>query len=109
MMLIDVQIPFCPNPQIEAAMFGKQLQHVVEEANSSENLVLRVPIEHQVCGDLRLRGVSIEGGFSHRTVSNSFTFSSTAIAPWARRRATNSSRRGLFLCAMPTKLTSPAA
>ena len=32
-------------------------------------------------GDLGLCRVAIDGCFSHRTVSNSFTFSSTAIAP----------------------------
>ena len=53
-------------------------------------------LQHQMAGDLSLCCVAIDACFSHKTASNSFTFSSTAMAPFSRSSVTSSSRRGFL-------------
>ena len=44
-MLIHVQIAIGAQLQIEAAVFGEQLQHVVEEADAGRDLVPAAPFD----------------------------------------------------------------
>ena len=55
-MLIHIQIARGLQLQIEAAVLGEQLQHVIEEANAGGDLVAAAAIDLQRAADLRLFG-----------------------------------------------------
>src|ERR1700733_11955333 len=107
-MLIDVQIPGGPQSEIEAAMLGEQFQHMIQKADSRENVVRAASFDTQAAADLSLFGVALERGFSHKTLSIWFTLSkiATAFSCWKSR--VSSSRLEWLAAMMPMKGT-PAA
>jgi hypothetical protein len=44
-MFVDVEIAFRLNSQVEKAMFGQQLEHVVEKPDARVDLPLPAPVE----------------------------------------------------------------
>jgi uncharacterized 2Fe-2S/4Fe-4S cluster protein (DUF4445 family) len=66
-MLVHVQVAFGVELQIEAAMLGEQLQHVIEEADAGGDLVAAAAFDLERAADLRLFGVALDGGSSHQT------------------------------------------
>ena len=90
-------------------MLREQLEHVIEEANAGEDLVLACAFEHEMAGDLRLFRVAIDACFSHRTVSNSFTLSSTATAPFCFEAVRQAPRAGDCRDARCRRIARPAA
>ena len=61
-MLVHVQIAFGDQLQIEAAVLGEQLQHVIEEADAGGDLVRAAPFDREAAADLRFFGVALDGG-----------------------------------------------
>ena len=59
-MLIDIQIARGLQLQIEAAVLGEQLQHVIEEANAGGDVVAALAVEVQRAANLRLLGVALD-------------------------------------------------
>src|SRR5450759_3847840 len=95
-MLVHVEIAIGFDLQIETAVFGEQLEHMIEEADSGGDVVLAAAFDLQLAGDLRLLGVSLNGGGSHLSTPSSWLISSsTALAPSACSSETSSSRRSL--------------
>src|SRR5438445_3470751 len=110
MMLVDIEIAIGLEREIEATMLREQLQHVIEEADSGGDPVVSAVFDLELAGDLRLPGVTLHGGGSHRMSASSswLMSSSTALACSSLNRAQSSSRRALVLDAMPMNGT-PAA
>src|SRR5205085_2169397 len=79
-MLVHVQIARGMQRQVEPAMLGEQLQHVIEEADARGDIVHALAFDHQGARDLRLFRDALDGCGSHKTVSSSLILSKTAIA-----------------------------
>src|SRR4029434_8898536 len=82
-MLVDVEVAGGGQCQIEATMSGKQLEHVVEEANAGPYFVPSASVDRQRSRDLRFRRVAIEPGgasLAHRMFLPAITDSSASIA-----------------------------
>src|SRR5437016_308473 len=109
-VLVHVQVAGGFELQVEAAVPGEQLQHVIEEADAGRDAVLSAAFNFELAGDLRLLGITLHDGGSHRaSASSSWLISSrTARAPSSLSSAQSSSRRALAGAAMPMKGT-PAA
>src|ERR1700761_4749742 len=115
MMLVHVQIAARRKLQIECAMFRKQLQHVVQEANPGRNLVTSAPFDAQRARYLSLSRISLDPCFSHlsasaaafTSASSSFTSASTANAPQSRRMPAISSCLGF--CRLDTPMNGTPA
>ena len=56
-VLIDIEIAFGCELEIEAAVFGEELQHVIEEADAGRNLVASAAFDAEFAADLRFFGV----------------------------------------------------
>ena len=89
-VLVDVEIAIGFELEVEAAVFGEELQHVVEEADAGGDLVAAAAFDVERAGDLRFFGVSVQrggaearrfrGGGSWRTSSSSLMSSRMAKA-----------------------------
>src|SRR5688500_13064652 len=68
-MLIDIEIAFGAHVQIERAMPGDEIEHVIEKANAG--LILEAPLAVEVEHDAYrgLRRVALDYGFAHRASS----------------------------------------
>jgi ribosomal protein L12E/L44/L45/RPP1/RPP2 len=60
MMLVNIEIAARRNLEIESAMTGKQLEHVIEEANAGGNLVASAPVQVQPDADVSLCGLAVD-------------------------------------------------
>src|SRR5262245_17326354 len=96
--------------QVEAAVFSKQLKHVVEEADTGRDVVFAATLDLELTRDLCFLRVSLDGGGSHAgsTASNRLISSSTARAPSPCSSAVSSLGRALDGEAIPMNGT-PAA
>src|SRR6185312_10992456 len=94
MVLVHIEVAGGFKLQIKSPMMGKQLQHVVKKTNAGRNFVFAVPIHGQCEADLRLFGVSLQGGFSHFTAFSRMPSCSNTTC-----RPTNSCS---FCAAVPT-------
>ena len=65
MVLVHVEIAVGLEREVEAAVFGEQLQHVIEEADAGGDVVAAAAFDLQRAGDPRLFGVALDGGGSH--------------------------------------------
>jgi len=63
-VLIHVEVAFGVELQIEAAMFGEELQHVVEETNAGLNLVAAAAFDRERALNAGLLGMAADGGAS---------------------------------------------
>jgi PHP family Zn ribbon phosphoesterase len=61
-MLINVQITFGFEIQIEAAVPRKKLQHVIEEANARRDLVRAGAVQIQAGADIGFGRVAVQSG-----------------------------------------------
>jgi hypothetical protein len=61
-MLIDIEIARRFQREIEAAVPGKEFQHVVEEPDAGTDVVAALAVNHQPAANLRFGGASIERG-----------------------------------------------
>ena len=59
-VLIDVEVARGVQRQVEAAMPGEQLEHVVEEADAGANVVAALSVDRQRARDLRFRRLAVE-------------------------------------------------
>src|SRR6185295_5417626 len=93
MVLVDVEITLRLELQIESAMFGEQLEHVVEEADPGRDFVSAAAFNAEPPANLRLFGIALDGRRSHafNTVSNWLMSSSTAMASCCLSTRTRSS------------------
>ena len=64
-VLVDVEIAVGVKLQIEAAVLGEQLQHVIEEADAGGDVVAAAAFDLERAADLGLFGVALDGGGSH--------------------------------------------
>src|SRR5579883_2134500 len=93
-VLVHIEIPPRAQLEIECAVLGKQLQHVIEEADSSRNLIASCSLNAQEPLNLGLFRIALNPGLSHALVreasstraSSSFTSPMTVKAPNARSR-----------------------
>ena len=58
-VLVDIQIALGVELQIEAAMLGEQLQHVIEEADAGGDFVPAAAFDPQRAADVRFLGVAL--------------------------------------------------
>ena len=63
-VLIHVEIAVGLQRQVEAAVLGEQLQHVVEEADAGRDVVPAAAFDLQRAADAGLFRVALDGGFS---------------------------------------------
>jgi hypothetical protein len=59
-VLIDVEIAFGRELEVKRAVFGEQLQHVIEEANARRNLVAATAFDAEFATDLGFLCVALE-------------------------------------------------
>ena len=59
-MLVDVEIAFGRELEIEGAVFGEELQHVIEEADAGRDLVPAAALDAEFAADLRFLCVALE-------------------------------------------------
>src|SRR5260370_15673713 len=99
MMLVHVQIAFGFELQVEAAVLGEQLEHVIEETNASRDGVLTTSFDLQRAADPRFFCVPLQLAGSHAwsTSTNLFMSSRTACPPSPCITVTSSFRRSLAL------------
>ena len=64
-MLIHIEIAFNLELEIEATMMSKQLEHMIEETDSSGDLVMTAAFNDQGGVDVGLLGSSLNRGSSH--------------------------------------------
>src|SRR5262245_47628551 len=69
-MLIHVQIAGRLDRQVEGAVPGDQLQHVVEKANAAAGGVDPLAVEADLQRDLRFGGPTIDYGAAHTSSSS---------------------------------------
>ena len=67
-MLIDIEVTGGLECEIESAMLGKELQHVIEKANAAADVVRAAAFDAQPAGYLCFFGVALDAGFSHWTL-----------------------------------------
>ena len=60
-VLIDIQITTRLQIQVEAAVPGEKLQHMVEEANAGRDFVSAMAVQIQAPADIGLGGFSMQG------------------------------------------------
>ena len=60
-MLIDVQVAARLEIQVEAAVPGEKLQHVIEKANAGRDLVSAAAVQIQAPADIGLGGLAMQG------------------------------------------------
>ena len=70
-VLIDVEIAIGVELQVEAAVLGEELEHVIEEADSGGDFVAAAAFEFERAADARLFGVALNGGGSHAVKTSS--------------------------------------
>jgi hypothetical protein len=64
-MLVNVKVAIALQIEIEGAVAGEQLQHVIEEANAGRNLVSTLALDRQGDGDARFGSVALESRAAH--------------------------------------------
>jgi hypothetical protein len=58
-MLIHVEIAFGIQGEVEATVFGEQLQHVVEETDAGRDVIAAAAFDFQDAGDAGLLSVAL--------------------------------------------------
>ncbi len=61
-VLVDVQIAFCGDVEIESAVPRDEIQHVIEEADAGGNLGFAAAIEIEAKSDIGFAGGAMDGG-----------------------------------------------
>src|ERR1019366_6013600 len=96
-VLVHVEIALGLQGEVEAAVLGEQLQHVVEEANAGRDVIASAALDVQGAGDACLFGVALNGGASHaagthaaKTSGRTLMSSMMAQAPSSWKRKTRS-------------------
>src|SRR6266545_1814506 len=92
-VLIDIEVAGGPERQVEAAVAGEQLQHVVEEADAGVDLVAALALDAEGAVNAGFARVALDGGASHaasRARPRRLISSMTARACSAWSRATSS-------------------
>ena len=64
-MLVHVQIALGAQFQVEAAVFGEQLQHVIEETDAGRDFIGPAPLDAQPSGNARFLGIAADGRVPH--------------------------------------------
>jgi hypothetical protein len=59
-VLIDVEIAFGSQLEIEGAVFGEEFKHVIEEADAGRDFVASAAFDAQLAANLSFFGVSLE-------------------------------------------------
>jgi hypothetical protein len=59
-MLIDIEVASGGEFEIEGAVFGEQLQHVVKKSDASRDFEATAAVNAEFAGDLRFFGVALE-------------------------------------------------
>ena len=62
MVLVNVEVSIAFEFQVECAVAGEELQHVIEEANAGGDLVLAAAFDGEMDGDTRLGGIALDDG-----------------------------------------------
>src|SRR5206468_1560091 len=62
-VLVNIEVAFASELQVESAVASKELEHVIEEANAGGNLVGAASIDGKRKLDVGFVGVPINGGF----------------------------------------------
>src|SRR5579875_587122 len=70
-VLVDIEIAIGREFQIEAAVLGKELQHVIEKPDAGGYFVAAAAFDAKRAGDPGLGGVAIESGGSHSANTSS--------------------------------------
>ena len=70
-MLIDVQIARRLNLQIDPAVAGEQLEHVIEKADAGRNLVAAAALDREARADLRFFRIAFDKRGSHASSTGS--------------------------------------
>ena len=104
-MLIYIQIAFAGEFEIEAAMLGEELEHVIEEANAGGDFVSAGAFEAELAFDLSFLGIALDFRLSHNMLSSSLMSDRTAKAPSSRRLRVISAWRALCGVETPMKGT----
>src|ERR1035441_2842862 len=93
-VLVDVEIAFGLQGEVEAAVLGEQLQHMVEEANAGGDVIASAAFDFQGAADACLFGIALDGGGSHAANTSGRTLMSSmmAQAPSCWKRKTRSMR-----------------
>src|SRR5262249_61172251 len=87
MVLIDVEIAGRVDPEIEGAVAGDELQHVIEKPDAGPHVVPALALEAEPQGNLRFRRSPIDYRAAHRTSSITATARCVfATMPVAMRR-----------------------
>jgi hypothetical protein len=61
-VLIDIQIAFAGEVEVEGAVTRKELQHVIEETNAGGDFVLTATFNRQLDTDARLGRITLDNG-----------------------------------------------
>jgi len=59
-VLIHIEITFGGEFEVEAAVFGEELEHVVEEADTGCNVIPAAAFDAELAFDLRLLGIALD-------------------------------------------------
>ena len=70
-VLVHVEIAIGVELQVEAAVLGEELQHVIQEADAGGDLVAAAAFDFERAADSRLLGVALDGGGSHAVKTSS--------------------------------------
>ena len=68
-VLVHVQVALGAQLQVEGAVAGKKLQHVVEKADAGGNVIASLAFNGERQFDVRLRGGAVKLGLSHGSAS----------------------------------------
>src|SRR5208337_3160040 len=86
-VLIDIEVALGFELEIEATVMGEEFQHVIEETDSSRNLVPAAAFNDQHSADVGLLGGALNRGSSHFAVTSfapiSASDSRSARSNWA--------------------------
>src|SRR3954464_11965280 len=69
MVLIDIEVPSRLDAQVEGAVAGDELEHVVEKTDAGRDLVLALALEHDRERDLGLGRAPVDHRAAHSTSS----------------------------------------
>jgi len=81
MVVVDPEVAVTADGEIEEAVFGERLEHVVEEADSRPDGAVAVAVEIDRHLDLRLGRLAAPG---RRSIGHTLTCSRSHISHWHR-------------------------
>ena len=86
-VLVHIEIALGSQVEIESAVMREEFQHVIEEADAGRDVIASAAIDRKRGANLRLSGIALDDGFSHRANASLMRVSSSVSRNAVSRRS----------------------